>query len=72
MGRDSKLLIAEQVVKNPPAPMTAVVDLAVMMFGGKERTLSGFQEIVGAAGLQIREVFHDPSVMDSIIECVKV
>ncbi|RYP62896.1 hypothetical protein DL770_009505 [Monosporascus sp. CRB-9-2] len=71
MEPDSKVLIGETVLSNPPSRPTAMVDLLLATIGGKERTIEGFSNIVGRAGLKISAV-HKAAFGDfSIIECQK-
>ncbi|KAK0620413.1 O-methyltransferase-domain-containing protein, partial [Immersiella caudata] len=56
---DSRILIAEQVIENPPAAYAAFKDYAMLAIGGKERTLEGFKGIAEAAGLEVSGVFRD-------------
>ncbi|SPQ26518.1 89cd9361-5896-4b7c-a037-8cc05b6952fa [Thermothielavioides terrestris] len=68
MARDSKLLVLELVVEDPPTAHQAMTDLMVMSLSGKERTLADWRGIVGRAGLTITRV----STYDgghSVIEC---
>ena len=71
MASDSRLLIVEQVMNNPPSPMSAAADLIMATIGGKERTLDNFERIVAEAGLQIQGVFGNPGTDASLVECRK-
>jgi hypothetical protein len=60
MNVDSRVLIADMVM---PARVTeadlpaAVMDVCVMVMGGKERTEQGFKTILEAAGLELVKVW---------------
>ncbi|KND92354.1 Demethylsterigmatocystin 6-O-methyltransferase [Tolypocladium ophioglossoides CBS 100239] len=56
MAEDSRLLIVEQVLGNPPSPLAAAADVYMSTLGGKERTLEGFEAIASLAGLRIAKV----------------
>ncbi|USP81340.1 hypothetical protein yc1106_08614 [Curvularia clavata] len=51
MARDSKLLVGETVLSNPPGRPTAMIDLLLSTIGGKERTIEGFNKVAERAGL---------------------
>lgn len=75
MAEDSRLLIQDHVLENPPLPMNALSDYMVLAVGGKERTLDMWHQLVEAVGLRIslvtraKEPFtHYPC---NVIECVK-
>ncbi|KAF2832597.1 S-adenosyl-L-methionine-dependent methyltransferase [Ophiobolus disseminans] len=71
MAPDSRLLIGETVLSNPPSRPTAMVDLLLSTIGGKERTIDGFNKIAERAGLKVSGV-HRASFGDfSIIEYKK-
>lgn len=71
MGRDSRLLIAEQVMENPPKAIDAAFDLYMSVIGGKERMRGDFEEISRRAGLQVKEVYRcQPDI--AVVECVPV
>ncbi|GAB1316332.1 hypothetical protein MFIFM68171_06542 [Madurella fahalii] len=68
MAADSKLLIVETLMTNPPSPLQAAMDLMMLTFSGKERTLEGFKAITGRAGLKITGVSEIPG-FNAVIEC---
>ena len=71
MARDSKLLVGETVLSNPPGRPTAMIDLLLSTIGGKERTIEGFNKVAERAGLKLSGV-HKASFGDfSIIEYSK-
>lgn len=73
MAADSKILIQEEVRPVPPDAKTAFLDLLMMTYGGKERTLQCWEEVVGNAGLVITRTSQGsgPWQSLSVIECVK-
>ena len=71
MSSDSKLLIGETVITNPPTRASAMMDILLATIGGKERTLDAFSALAARAGLKITDVFKAPQGDFSIMECVK-
>jgi hypothetical protein len=73
MAPDSKLLLQEDIMDNPPYHMAATLDFMMMGFGGKQRTLETWEEVVGNAGLRISGVSRGKGSWRSlaVIECVK-
>ncbi|KAK4235101.1 O-methyltransferase-domain-containing protein [Achaetomium macrosporum] len=69
MVSDSKLLISETVINNPPTAYQGAMDLMMLLLSGKERTLDTFKEMVERAGLMVTQacVAYEGS---GIIECV--
>ncbi|KAK2745075.1 o-methyltransferase [Colletotrichum kahawae] len=51
MASDSKVLISEMVMSNPPDPLVAMNDFGMLEIGGKERTADDWAELVARAGL---------------------
>jgi hypothetical protein len=73
MADDSKLLIEEDIMGNPPYWTTAMLDMFMMVFGGKKRTIECWTDVTSKAGLQISHVHqgNGPWKNLSVIECVK-
>lgn len=73
MAADSKLLIVEQVLSNPPAPFAAGTNVMMATIGGKERTREDFEAILSPAGLKIAKIstVSEGNASGSVIECVK-
>ncbi|KAL8392422.1 hypothetical protein RB595_002568 [Gaeumannomyces hyphopodioides] len=71
MAPDSRLVIIEQIISNPPIAMAAAIDLVMMNLGGKERTVEGFGELASKAGLKISNVDLTEGFGLSAVECVK-
>lgn len=71
MTHDSRLLIVEQVVGNPPSQMAAHFDFVMLTIGGKERTRKDFERLAGEAGLKVLEVHERMGAPVAVVECVK-
>lgn len=73
MADDSKVLINEDVLDNPPSPMASALDFMMLGYGGKQRTLDCWEKVLGAAGLRISGVSKEkgPWKTLSVIECIK-
>jgi hypothetical protein len=67
MAADSKLLIVETLLSNPPSALQASMDIMMLAIGGKERNLEGFKAICGQAGLKITKVVENPG-SNAVIE----
>ncbi|CAK7231322.1 hypothetical protein SEUCBS140593_007886 [Sporothrix eucalyptigena] len=72
MAPDSKLLIVDHVMDNPPSANAASSDLFMACLGGKERTLHNFEEITAEAKLTIVGVHRNVGTDAAIVECIKV
>ncbi|ROT41044.1 S-adenosyl-L-methionine-dependent methyltransferase [Sodiomyces alkalinus F11] len=57
MADDSRLLVAEYVMSNPPSRFSIWMDFIMMMSGGKERTAALWEEVGSRAGLRL-VAFH--------------
>ncbi len=73
MAEDSKVLIEDDVLDNPPNQVAAVMDMLMINFGGKQRTLDCWERVTSEAGLQISAVLRTKGSQYSIavIECIK-
>ncbi|KAK2024514.1 O-methyltransferase [Colletotrichum zoysiae] len=71
MSPDSKLLIAEQVMSNPPSAHAAALDLLMLNVGGKDRTRDAWTKVVFEAGLEIVKIWSSVRDPHAVIECVK-
>ncbi|KAH9225151.1 hypothetical protein K456DRAFT_1852815 [Colletotrichum gloeosporioides 23] len=71
MAGDSRLLIAEQVLDNPPSAPAASLDLLMLTVGGKERTEEMWRDVIAAAGLELADVFSAEGNPHAVLECVK-
>jgi hypothetical protein len=70
MASDSKVLITEQIMENPPNQLAAQTDLCMMNIGGKERTEKNFHDIVGRSGLKVTGVFKTEANKMGVVECM--
>lgn len=70
MGSDSKVLVVEYVLQNPPPPVGAMTDFGMMTIGGKERTAADWESVVARAGLKIERI-HGLEKKIQVIECAK-
>ncbi len=71
MAADSRLLIVDVLVDDPPTARQTTFDMMMMIASGKERTLASFQSIVGRAGLRITQVSPYAKLV-AVIECMLV
>lgn len=69
MAKDSKLLIVEQILENPPNPFAVAADVFISTVGGKERTMEDFEYVTSQAGLKIVKVHRSPGTDVGIVEC---
>jgi hypothetical protein len=69
---DSKILICEQIVENPPPPLVAQTDFCMINIAGKERTSKMFEELAAQAGLKVSSVSVAQGTPVGMVECVKV
>lgn len=72
MAKDSRLLIAEQILADPPKPQTTAIDLIMLNIGGKERTRAMFDEVIMEAGLEVVGFHARPGSEHGVLECKKV
>ncbi|ODA80430.1 hypothetical protein RJ55_03388 [Drechmeria coniospora] len=72
MAKDSRLLIVDQVLTDPPQPLASAVDIVMATIGGKERDEDGFKAITSQAGLRIIKMHASPGSDVAVIECEKV
>lgn len=72
MAADSRLLIVEQVLDNPPNGHASALDVMMAVIGGKERTLEKFGEIAAQAGLRIVKSHETKGSDVAVIECAKL
>jgi len=73
MADDSRLLISEDVLAEPPHYVSAFMDFMMLTMGGKQRTRENWEELTSAAGLKITSISSakGPWKSMSVIECVK-
>ncbi|OLN96799.1 hypothetical protein CCHL11_02287, partial [Colletotrichum chlorophyti] len=70
MGQDSKILAVKYVLPNPPSPVLALTDFAIMEIGGKERTVKDLGNVMARASLKIEKI-HGLDMRMQFIECAK-
>jgi O-methyltransferase domain len=71
MAPDSRVLICEQIMSNPPSPLNAQTDLCMLGLGAKERTEKMFHELVPASGLTLIKIWKSVGTDVGVIECGK-
>ena len=71
MDFDSRVLITEQVMRNPPTPLNSWTDLCMLNLGGKERTEKMFYDLTSSAGLELIKVWKSPGTEVAVMECKK-
>ncbi|KAK3305268.1 O-methyltransferase-domain-containing protein [Chaetomium strumarium] len=69
MVLDSRLLISETVINNPPTAYQSAIDLMMLLLSGKERGLDGFKEMADQAGLVVTQALYARED-NGVIECV--
>lgn len=72
MAPDSRLLIVELIMTNPPTPLAAAVDLFMCITAGKERTIEMYERLTADAGLRITRVVSGKTSEMGVLECMKV
>ncbi len=72
MTNDSRLLIVDQMLDDPPSLIPAIMNAGMLNIGARERTLNGFKKILEGTGLQILKVYRSPASLDAIVECAKI
>ncbi|KAK7736714.1 hypothetical protein SLS53_006924 [Cytospora paraplurivora] len=72
MAPDSRLLIVELIMSNPPTPFAAAVDLFMCITAGKERTIEMYERLTADAGLRITRVVPGKTSEMGVLECMKV
>ncbi|KXH63364.1 O-methyltransferase [Colletotrichum salicis] len=70
MASDSRLLIADNVIPNPPPISECMLDFTMLNISGKERTAKAFSEIITRAGLRMVKV-HGAEKKLHVVECAK-
>ncbi|KAF7552917.1 hypothetical protein G7Z17_g3958 [Cylindrodendrum hubeiense] len=71
MAKDSRVLIVENVLGDPPSALSVANDIIMATIGGKERSLETFKDITGRAGLQIVKLHRSVGSDFAVIECQK-
>lgn len=65
---DSKVLVSEALLPEPPGIDIAAADIWMMNFGGKRRTESAYMQIASRAGLRVTGVFRHNASDSAILE----
>jgi hypothetical protein len=70
MNPGGKILVVEAVIQdgNEPSPFK-LLDLTILLIGGKERTAKQFEQIFSKAGLRLNRIVpfqHDLSVVEGV------
>ncbi|KXJ91696.1 S-adenosyl-L-methionine-dependent methyltransferase [Microdochium bolleyi] len=71
---ESRLLIQEDVMDDPPNPRMAAMDMIMLSLGGKQRSLDKWRQLARQAGLRVVQVHRDRSGKSEslcVIECVR-
>ena len=71
MGTDSRVLMVELVLTDPPSIFPAMSNVVMTNISGKERTLDGFRGIIVRAGLTLVKAHEVAGTDVGIIECAK-
>lgn len=71
MAPDSKLLIAEYVMSDPPTAFDCMMDFTMIDLGGKERTAKDWAELAARASLRLEKI-HGVGREIQVVECVRV
>jgi hypothetical protein len=72
MTRDARLLLIERIVPEHGGPAYAkLLDLMMLVIGGRERTNSEYRDLLGSAGLSLERVIPTVSGL-SVLEAVPV
>ncbi|KAK1514651.1 O-methyltransferase [Colletotrichum abscissum] len=70
MASDSRLLIADNVIPNPPPISECMLDFTMLNIAGKERTATAFNDVITRAGLRMVKA-HGMDKKLQVVECVK-
>jgi len=69
-GRDGRVSVIDAVMSEHDARSLAAMDLRMLMYiGGRERSLTDYEALVGAAGMTIAAVIPLPLWGRAIIDC---
>ncbi|EKG17904.1 O-methyltransferase family 2 [Macrophomina phaseolina MS6] len=71
MAPESRILITEQVMANPPPPEASCLDLLMMGLGSQERTEKDWYFLADAAGLELVKIWKSPQTAVAVIELTK-
>ena len=71
MAADSRVLIAEQILTDPPKPQASAIDLIMLNIGGKERTRTMFDKVITKTGLELIGFQSRSGSEHGVLECKK-
>ncbi|KAH8886527.1 O-methyltransferase [Thozetella sp. PMI_491] len=71
LAEDSRLLIQEDIKDSTPNQVSAVVDMMMINFGGKQRTLECWEQVMSEAGLRISSISRITGKSIAVLECMK-
>ena len=71
MADDSRVLVCEQIMPNPPPPLCAYTDFCMINNAGKERSVKVFEKIAADAGLKVAKVWPAKFTPVGVVELVK-
>jgi hypothetical protein len=69
---DSRILITEQILTNPPSMLNAQTDICMLGIGGKERGEKVFKELAAASGLKVLGFYKAKGTEVGVVECMKI
>lgn len=72
MAPDSRLLIVEEILSNPPTAFGSAQDILMAALGGKERTIEDWRALTGRAGLSLKATYRTEGSGVAVIECARV
>lgn len=72
MTPDSRLLIVEEILSNPPTAFGSAQDVLMATLGGKERTMEDWRALTGRAGLSLTATHRTEGSGVAVIECMKM
>jgi hypothetical protein len=68
---DSRILLVEQLMTNPPSQLSAQTDFCMINIAGKERSVAMLTDIAEKAGLKAVGVHQAVGTPVGCVECVK-
>lgn len=72
MGPESRILLYERILPDPPFTHVAGSDLTMMNLASKERTQDDWNELLSSVGLVIVKIWRSNESPDlTVIECTK-
>ncbi|KAF2140454.1 uncharacterized protein K452DRAFT_359532 [Aplosporella prunicola CBS 121167] len=71
MTPESRILITDQVIPDPPAVIATSTDVLMMQIGARERTVDEWHNLAAKAELEVVKIWQHPSTTVGVIECKK-